>query len=309
VKVSEISSVALSDLLKGPGIQMITGPFLLHLRTEIEAVRNGISVLYRDFPLADSADLVDFHVVLKRHGKPFRCFRPQVAVEVDGGSPAAPLSLEQAFALFEGTLNWCIYTYAHQYFIIHAAAIERDGRAAILPAPPGSGKSTLCAALVHRGWRLLTDELTLVSVETNEIMPLPRPISLKNESLKVIGEFAPQAVFGPASPNTIKGTIAHVRPPKESIERMGEPSRPAWVVFPRFRAGASTIVQTISKANTLMRVAESSVNYSILGIEGFHILSRMIDIVDGYELEYSNLEEAVTWFDSLGSRQAFYESR
>ena len=140
-------------------------------------------------------------------------------------------------------------------------------------------------------------------------MPLPRPISLKNESLKVIGEFASQAVFGPASPNTIKGTIAHVRPPKESVERMGEPSRPAWVVFPRFRAGASTIVQTISKANTLMRVAESSVNYSILGVKGFHILSRMIDIVDGYELEYSNLEEAVAWFDSLGSRQAFYESR
>jgi len=31
----------------------------------------------------------------------------------------------------------------------------------------------------------------------------------------------------------------------------------------------------------------------------------MIDIVDGYELEYSNLEEAVARFDSLGSRQAF----
>jgi predicted ATPase len=30
----------------------------------------------------------------------------------------------------------------------------------ILPAPPGSGKSTLCAALVTRGWRLLSDELT-----------------------------------------------------------------------------------------------------------------------------------------------------
>ena len=89
---------------------------------------------------------MDFQIVLKRRDKPFRCFRPQVAVEVDGGSPAAPLPLEQAFALFEGTLNWCIYTYAHQYFIIHAAAIERDGRAAILPAPPGSGKSTLCAA-------------------------------------------------------------------------------------------------------------------------------------------------------------------
>jgi len=299
VKVSEISRAVLGERLKGPGIQLITGPFLFGVQTDIEAVIDGISVLYRDFPLVEKADFVDFHVALKCHAKLFCYFRSQVAVEVDGESPAAPLSLEQAFALFEGTLNWCIYTYAHQYFIIHAAAIERDGLVAILPAPPGSGKSTLCAALVHRGWRLLTDELTLIAPETDQIISFPRPISLKNKSLKVIKEFSPQAVFGPASPNTVKGTIAHVRPPKESVERMGEPSQPAWVVFPKFRAGASTTAQTISKANTLMRVAESSVNYSILGVKGFHVLSHMIAIVDGYEFEYSNLEEAVAWFDSL----------
>ena len=90
MKVSEISSAALSDRLKGPGIQMITGPFLFHLRTEIEAVRNGIRVLYRDFPLADSADLVDFQIVVKHRDKPFRCFRPQVAVEVDGACRCEP---------------------------------------------------------------------------------------------------------------------------------------------------------------------------------------------------------------------------
>jgi predicted ATPase len=32
--------------------------------------------------------------------------------------------------------------------------VERDGHALILPAMPGSGKSTLTAALVQRGWRL-----------------------------------------------------------------------------------------------------------------------------------------------------------
>jgi HprK-related kinase A len=287
---------------------MVTGPFLFHLRTEIEAVINGIGLLYRDFPLVDNAEFVDFYIVLKRERRVYHCFRPEVAIEVDGESPAAPIPLEQAFALFEGTLNWCIYTYMHQYFIIHAAAIERDGRAAILPAPPGSGKSTLCAALAHRGWRLLTDELTIIAPETNQIIPLPRPVSLKNESLKVIGDFVPHAVFGPPSPNTIKGTIAHVRPPQESVERMGEPSEPAWVVFPKYRPGASTSAQTISKAHALMRVAESSVNYSLLGIKGFQILSQMIDHVDGFEFEYSNLEDAVAWFDLLGAPQAKSES-
>jgi HprK-related kinase A len=299
VIVSNLSRTALVDRLQGPGIYMITGPFLFHLQTGIRSVVDGISVLYGEFPLAENADFADFHVTLKHRVKVLRSFRPHVAVEVDGECPARPLPLEQAVALYEGCLNWCIYTYAHQYFIIHAAAIERGGLAAILPAPPGSGKSTLCAALAYGGWRLLTDELTLIAPETNLIVPLPRPISLKNESLEIIRKFAPQAVFGPASPNTIKGTIAHVRPPKQSVDHMREPSRPTWVVFPKFRAGASTTVQTISKANTLMRVAESSVNYSVLGVKGFHVLSQMIDAADCYDFEYSDLHEAVGWFDSL----------
>lgn len=278
---------------------MITGPFLFHVQTDIRAVVEGIRVLYGDFSFIENADFADFHVALKRRHKLFHFLWPQAAVEVDGCSPAAPLPLEQAPALFEGTLNWCIYSYAHYYYIIHAAALTRNGRSAILPAPPGSGKSTLCAALTDRGWRLLTDELTLIAPETHQIIPFPRPISLKNESLHVIGEFAPQAVFGPISPKTIKGTIGHVRPPRESVERMREPSWPGWVIFPKFRVGARTTGQAISKANAFMRVAECAVNYSILGTKGFRILGRMMDSVDCYEFEYSDLEEAVKWFDSL----------
>jgi HprK-related kinase A len=309
VKVSEISPATFAHRLKGPGLHIITGPFLFHLQTDVRAVTEGIIVLYGEFPLADNTEFADFHVALNHRRKLFPRLQPQVALRVNGLSPAAPLPLEQALALFEGTLNWCIYTYAHQYFIIHAATVERNGLAVILPAPPGSGKSTLCAALVYRGWRLLTDELTLVSTETNQIVPLPKPISLKNESLEVIAKFAPHAVFGPVSPNTVKGTIAHVCPPKSSVKRMKEPSRPAWLAFPRFRPGASTNGRAISKGNALMRVADSSVNYSLLGVKGFHILSRMIDMVDCYELEYSDLHEAVGWFDELSAKHEEIESR
>src|SRR3546814_969352 len=52
-----------------------------------------------------------------------------------------------------------------QFLIIHAAALEKSGRAAILPGAPGSGKSTLTAYLVHNGWRLLSDELALISLQ------------------------------------------------------------------------------------------------------------------------------------------------
>jgi hypothetical protein len=45
---------------------------------------------------------------------------------------------------------------------LHATVLERDGRAFGLVGPPGAGKSTLAAACLRRGFRLLTDDLLLV---------------------------------------------------------------------------------------------------------------------------------------------------
>jgi HprK-related kinase A len=299
VFLSDLSPSELAGCLSGPGLYLPVGPFLYHLKSNVSDVAKGIGILYRDFTCSETAEFADFHVSLQVRQKLFRSFRQEVTVLVDGDSPSVPLPVNQAFALFEGVLNWCIYSFAHHYFIVHAAAIERDGLTAILPAPPGSGKSTLCAALVHRGWRLLTDELTLIDPASGLILPLVRPISLKDASLEVIRRFAPGAIVGPVSLNTIKGNIAHLRPPTESVRKMDMPSRPAWFVFPKYRAGAALSATSLSKSQALIRVADSSVNYSILGVDGFKTLSRAIDDADSYNFEYSDLDEAIGWFDSL----------
>ena len=297
--VSELSPAKLAGCLNGPGLYLSVGPFLYHLKSNLSDVVKGISILYRDFTCSESAEFADFHVVLQRRQNLFRSFQREVTVLVDGVSPSVPLPVNQAFALLEGVLNWCVYSFAHQYFIVHAAAIERDGLAAILPAPPGSGKSTLCAALVHRGWRLLTDELTLIDPTTAKVLPLARPVSLKDESLEVIRRFAPEVVIGPISPNTVKGNVAHVRPSTESVRKINVSSRPAWIVFPKFRSGGKLSATAVSKSHALMRVADSAVNYSTLGANGFEILSQVIDGTDSFDFEYSDLNDAIAWFDSL----------
>src|SRR3546814_3330456 len=90
--------------------------------------------------------------------------------------------------MLEWGLNWCIGLHGHRYLIIHAAAIERNGLAVILPGAPGSGKSTLTAFLVHHGWRLLSDELALVSLHDGRLTALARPIGLKNRSIDLRSE-------------------------------------------------------------------------------------------------------------------------
>jgi len=201
--------------------------------------------------------------------------------------------------MFEWVMNWCVSNKAHSYLIIHAAVLERGGRAFILPAPPGSGKSTLCAALVCRGWRLLSDELALVRPADLAMLPLPRPVSLKNASIDVIRAWDPQAVFGPAVPETSKGTIAHMRAPRASVAAALETARPTHIVFPRYEAGAQTRLAPVPKARLFTRVADNAFNYTVLGATGFDTLGRLADACAGFDFGYSSLDEAMAVFDTL----------
>ncbi len=201
--------------------------------------------------------------------------------------------------MFEWGLNWCVSSHANSYLIIHAAVIEKNGYAAIMPAPPGSGKSTLCAALINRGWRLLSDELTLVRVIDGKIVPLPRPVSLKNQSIDIIRQYAPGAVFSRKVSDTVKGTVAHMKPPSGSVAQASEIAQPGWIIFPKYQAGANAHLERQPKARAFMRLADNCFNYSLLGLKGFETVANMIDQAMSYDFTYSILDEAVEIFDAL----------
>lgn len=299
LKVSALTAAELKLQLKRSGLFFQTGSFIVHLRSDIPSVAEGVGLLYSDFSLVEPSDYADFHVSLERPHNLRRWFGSQVLFRFDHSPPFKPLPLDQALPMLEWGLNWCVSNHANRYLIIHAAVIEKNGYAAILPAPPGSGKSTLCAALVNRGWRLLSDELTLVRVDDGKIIPLPRPVSLKNQSIDIIQHYAPEAVFSPKVHDTLKGTVALMRPPADSVLRAMEPAQIAWVIFPKYQAEAPTQLLALPKSRTFMRVADNAFNYSLLGVKGFEVLSSLIDVADCFDFTYSVLDEAMATFAAL----------
>ncbi|MCD2519369.1 HprK-related kinase A [Massilia sp. G4R7] len=276
-----------------------TGPFTTRIRSDIVQVAEGLARLYAAHPVEAAESFADFQVNLLRSRGWRRWVRPQVLFDHGGDAPFTPLPLAQSQPMFEWVMNWCVSNHAHSYLIVHAAVLEKHGRAIILPAPPGSGKSTLCAALAMRGWRLLSDELALVRCSDALLAPLVRPISLKNVSLDVIRGFAPGARFGDPVHGTIKGTIGHLAPPRDSVARAGELARAAWVVFPRFEPGAATSLAPVSKARTFMRLIDNAFNYALLGERGFEVLAQLVDGCTGSDFVYSSLDEAIAVFDGL----------
>jgi len=280
-------------------IAIQTGPVSWQLSCSLPDVAQALHGLYAAHPYTLDPEFADYHVALRTPGNLRRWLRPQVQFWIDDQAPFEPLPRDQAPAMLEWGLNWSLAASAHQWLTLHAASLEREGHVVILPAPPGSGKSTLCAALALRGWRLLSDELTLIDPECLQALALARPVNLKNASIDLIRRFEPSARWAPEAYDTQKGRVTPLAPPAEAVARMHEPGQPRWIVFPRYEAGAEPLLSPRSKVATFTHFAENAFNYSILGELGFDTVARLVDQCACYDFRYSRLEDALEVFEWL----------
>lgn len=299
--LGHLSATALRTRLSGGVLLLRTGPFTFRLRSEHTLVSDGISALYAAYPLATEDAFADFAVTIGRGAGLRRWLRPQARFLFDGRGVFEPLPADQAYPLMEWAMNWCVSNHAHQYLIVHAAVLERNGLALVMPAPPGSGKSTLCAALMFSGWRLLSDELALLGINDGLLWPLARPVSLKNQSIDVIQRFAPEARFNRITHHTNKGSVTHMRVPGEHLAKVAVPARPRWIVYPRYEAGASLAMTDRSRADALVDIARNAFNFMLHGEAGFNRLAAMIENCDCHDFRYSDLNEAMAVFDAMAA--------
>ena len=297
-----IGSITRHDLarrLAAGSICFRTGPFNVRLRSDVPAFAATWQRSYAALDLLPDDTLCHFRIAVERQRGARRWFGPQVVFRIEELTPFDPYPLDQAFPMFEWGLNWCIAMSAHYNLMLHSAVVERAGRALVLPAQPGSGKSTLCAALVGRGWRLLSDEFGILRHSDGLFLPLPRAAPLKNESISLLAQFAPQLSFGPRFDKTRKGSVVHLFPPPESLLRQAEPARARWIVFPRYRQGAALELLPQPPLMALTRLVNNSFNYRVTGADGFRSLCRLVRQVDSYQLVNGDLDAAVAAIEQL----------
>ncbi len=298
--ISDLNEPDLLSRLRGNGLFWHIGPFVIRGRSSIDSVSRGLSFLYGDFPIADENEIVDTDFVVRRCG----LMPTRFNIIVDGKLDFPRVERRMEMPIVEWALNLNSFYGLHRYLAIHAAVVERGGRVAIFPGDPGQGKSTLCAALISRGWRLLSDEVALIDPRDNSIVPVPRPINLKNRSIALIRGFAPSARFGPTWEKTIKGMVSHMLPPPESVARANERAAPGWLIFPAYTAEAEPLLQPLGRAESLVRAGNQALNYEFFGSRGFESLANLLDESDCYEFCYSDLEQAVAALDALTTSSA-----
>lgn len=271
------------------------GPAAFRIGSVWRAPIERVAALYAGYP---RPEYVDFTVRLEAASRLRRWLRPSVAIKGDYMLPdAAPLPLSQGLLAAEMAMNLQVALGWRRHLLLHASAVERDGRVLVMTGASGSGKSTLAALLACRGWRFLGDEFVLLDPLSGDIMPFPRLISLKNSAIAAMEAARPDALFGPLMRDTPKGDIRHMVPPADAIARMGEGGRPALLLFPRF--GEPRAVRSVAAGETFMRLTQASTNYVALGEAGFTALTRFVKSVPSLAIDYESGEEAIALVEQL----------
>lgn len=299
MKLAALSPDLIRSQLKANGVRMRVGPFAITVRADDAAFASTFRFLYQDFPLLEADEPSEFRIRVSYPRGLRRWWRRQVRFFLDDTEPFEPFPSNLAMPFFEWGLNWCIYEHAHELLIVHAAVVERNGVALMLPAKPGSGKSTLCAALALDGWRLLSDEFALIAAADGRSLPIPRPIGLKERSIGIIRELREKVELGPVFADTRKGDVAHLRPPADSVARADEAAPIRWIVFPKYEAGAENLLEPLSKAAGFAKASDGCFNYETLRATGFEFLAAVVERCDCFDLTFSDLHAAIDLIESL----------
>ena len=279
--------------LRGAGLWFDVGIVTVRVRSNADALASQLTSVYRHFPFVAAADWADLHVELPLPWSIRRWLRPQVHFRCDGQAPFEPFPADMPLPLMEWGANWLIGRRINDVLLLHASIVERDGLALVMPALPGSGKSTLSAALSLRGWRLLSDEFGAFDPEKQAFRAALKPVALKNASIGVIRAFAPQAQIGPEFPKTRKGTVAHLSASPEAVARVHETARPGAIVLPRWQAGSPTRWEPVQEQVVFSALAFNAFNYSVLGAVGFRAVTALVRQCPAWQLIYSDLDEAL----------------
>ncbi len=298
MRVSGLGTGELAALLAGPGLHLRTGPALTRIRSRAPAIAEHVARLYGEHRWVP--DECAESTVQGRIGRePLRPWRQRARLLIDGAPVMHPLAAGLAVPMLEWAMNWVVASRAHRHLLLHAAVAERGGRALLMPGASGAGKTTLCALLVARGWRLLSDEFAIIDPARGRGVTMPRPPYLKDDAVTIARATIPGAGIGPGYRRAAKGTLCYMRPPRDAVAREMESAAPALVVLPRFAPGAGCDPRPLGPGQLHAALAGNAMDYGALGEPGFRCVAALAATLPAWRLAYDDTQRALEWLEAL----------
>jgi energy-coupling factor transporter ATP-binding protein EcfA2 len=174
--------------------------------------------------------------------------------------------------------------------LLHSAALCREGQVYLFAGCSGSGKTTLTAALLKRGFTLLSDEYGPLSLDDWSVEPCSMPLKLREATLRRLSPLPDIELLE-------HGFLArgeHVRYGVPAPAIVAAPGRYplARLYFPWNRPELPTQAYRPRPSVAVQQVMDVMVNSSLLGERAFQLATDLVSGVPCLNLVVGDIDEA-----------------
>jgi hypothetical protein len=211
------------------------------------------------------------------------------------GQPLGVSAAEQLLPRLVTLLRGAFISSVQNGFLIHAAFVARRNRGVLLCGLPRAGKTTLCTALVGRGFEYCSDDLVLVA-PNGQATGIPFAPAVKEGAWPLLAPYAPE-IIGLPTYRRDDGQYVRYLP-----VRMSDWPTPeiACVLLLARQPGAATALAAVEPLEVVCVILESA--FSTKGSiepETLRFFARRIEAAKCYRIVYSEMEAAVRAVEEL----------
>jgi hypothetical protein len=272
------------------------------LRSECPETLQDFRELYRS-EVIDEAEVRNPIRMIVRRRRSLWSGRTRLKIEADGRELGRSHLQTETLPYLEWGINWRVIAERGDFLQLHAATLVRHGRAVVFAGTSGVGKSTLAAALLARGWRYATDELTLIDPASGRVMPFPKAVCIKSGSFGIVRGLNLPLFRRRSYVKALKGEVGYVRPSDAGGNVLAEPAQVAAVVFPRYSATPTPRLKHLPRARSAFGLLGCALNRNQFGSDLPKIMRRAVGAAKCYALDSGDLETTCRLLESRLDQQ------
>ncbi|GAB5378282.1 MAG: hypothetical protein AcusKO_47440 [Acuticoccus sp.] len=181
---------------------------------------------------------------------------------------------------------------------LHAATVRIGCTTVLVPAESGSGKSCLSLALAGAGCELMSDDLTLLSLDGPTVRGVPTASCVKSEAWALVSADHPGLRSAPTHRRADGKRVRYLPVARPDAP----PSAVGLIVFPRFRRGAAAGVTPLGPEDVLRRILTNMLAWRArLTPELLDAMIAWVETTRSCELTYGTSGDAVAALTDLAA--------
>ena len=238
------------------------------------------------------------HVTIVRK-RPKRLSRAVYVVCCEGEDYIAGPDISAVLPRLEAAVNYQVMTKRRAFFQLHAGVMSCRDHAVVFTGSSGTGKTTLAAALLSRGWKYLCDEFALIDPDSMQVLPFPKPLSIKESGIERIACMNLPLCSHRWRNGKSDRRLSYILPLDVRPDCIGDPGLVKTLLFMTRHERIPQYCRRLEAPEAAMTIYRLGLNTEELGRRGFNAAVALAKQAQCYQLNLGSVEQGCELLESL----------